>query len=278
MTMGIYKIENKVNGKVYIGSSKNIENRWKQHRRMLDKKEHHSQHLQSSWDVYGSEDFSFDIIEQVEDSKKLLERESYYIQRFNSLDSNNGYNVTPVLNNKYMKVKVENSNKAVISETEIFQSLFLQFYNHKAMTEFWLNNFNSVKIFNDEIAYKAKVTNLKKEIAEFYIKLAGFIKKDNITLIDYVGLPLTDGMLAKYFEIDVTTIHKYINILESRMFLIYWIDGNNKSFLINPYMMCNSEKLNPVYAGLFTQAFGYKPKFDHLKIKSKLEKSLGLTL
>lgn len=32
MTCGIYKIENKESGKVYIGSSKNIEKRWEAHR------------------------------------------------------------------------------------------------------------------------------------------------------------------------------------------------------------------------------------------------------
>ena len=31
MTCGIYKIENKESGKVYIGSSKNIEKRWEAH-------------------------------------------------------------------------------------------------------------------------------------------------------------------------------------------------------------------------------------------------------
>lgn len=32
MTSGIYKIENTINGKIYIGCSKDIEKRFKQHR------------------------------------------------------------------------------------------------------------------------------------------------------------------------------------------------------------------------------------------------------
>ena len=32
MTCGIYKIENKINGKLYIGQSINIEERWKNHK------------------------------------------------------------------------------------------------------------------------------------------------------------------------------------------------------------------------------------------------------
>ena len=37
MAIGIYKITNTVNGKFYIGSSKNIEIRWRVHRRNLRK-------------------------------------------------------------------------------------------------------------------------------------------------------------------------------------------------------------------------------------------------
>ena len=43
--IGIYKIENKVNGKIYIGQSVNIENRWKQHMRELNKSSH-KKHLE----------------------------------------------------------------------------------------------------------------------------------------------------------------------------------------------------------------------------------------
>ena len=40
MMIGIYKIENKVNGKVYIGQSVNIESRWKGHKSNLRNNKH----------------------------------------------------------------------------------------------------------------------------------------------------------------------------------------------------------------------------------------------
>lgn len=43
MTCGIYKIENKLNGKVYIGQSINIEQRWREHKSRylsIDEKEY----------------------------------------------------------------------------------------------------------------------------------------------------------------------------------------------------------------------------------------------
>ena len=39
---GIYKIVNLINGKVYIGSAVNFEKRWREHRRGLISKNHHS--------------------------------------------------------------------------------------------------------------------------------------------------------------------------------------------------------------------------------------------
>ena len=44
--IGIYKIENKVNGKVYIGQSIDINTRWYNHRKELNGNRHHNEHLQ----------------------------------------------------------------------------------------------------------------------------------------------------------------------------------------------------------------------------------------
>ena len=45
---GIYKITNKVDGKFYIGSSKNLHKRWLSHRSELRRNHHCNQHLQSA--------------------------------------------------------------------------------------------------------------------------------------------------------------------------------------------------------------------------------------
>lgn len=44
--IGIYKIENKVNGKVYVGQSIDINTRWKCHISYLNSGIHHNKHLQ----------------------------------------------------------------------------------------------------------------------------------------------------------------------------------------------------------------------------------------
>ena len=57
---GIYKIQNKVNGKFYIGqTTKSFEDRWDEHRKDLNGDRHHNLHLQRSWKKYGEEAFEF---------------------------------------------------------------------------------------------------------------------------------------------------------------------------------------------------------------------------
>ncbi len=90
---GIYGITNAVNGKVYVGSSKSISRRWKEHRKMLRGNIHHSSHLQYSWNKYGEENFTFEVIEEVEDVERIFEREAHWIIEWNTLDAKYGYNM-----------------------------------------------------------------------------------------------------------------------------------------------------------------------------------------
>lgn len=90
---GIYKIENKINHKVYIGESIDIKRRWKQHVKDLKGNYHRNSHLQHSWNKHGEDSFQFEIIEKC-DKDVLAEREMYWIEYFDSTNSDKGYNLT----------------------------------------------------------------------------------------------------------------------------------------------------------------------------------------
>lgn len=92
---GIYKIQNLVNGKVYIGSSADIKKRFGAHRSKLGRGTHHSIFLQRSWDKHGSVNFSFAILELVRIPARVHIAENRHIQEFNSSDQRYGYNVCP---------------------------------------------------------------------------------------------------------------------------------------------------------------------------------------
>ena len=91
---GIYKIENVIDGKCYVGSAINIKSRWAQHKRHLSRSQHHSIKLQRAWDKYGSHAFEFSILETCEPEKEiLLNREQHWIDRLDS--AARGYNISP---------------------------------------------------------------------------------------------------------------------------------------------------------------------------------------
>ena len=50
--IGIYAIHNIKTDKYYIGQSKDIEHRWKQHKSRLKNNKHENEHLQNSYNKY----------------------------------------------------------------------------------------------------------------------------------------------------------------------------------------------------------------------------------
>lgn len=89
---GIYQIRNLVNGKVYIGSSVNIDKRWTKHKKDLTEDVHHSSHLQKSFNKYGIASFVFELLESVQ-RNFLIEKEQMYLDAIRSYDRDKGYNI-----------------------------------------------------------------------------------------------------------------------------------------------------------------------------------------
>lgn len=90
--MGIYKIENLVNGKVYIGQAVDVDKRLNEHKRSLSGNYHINKHLQNSWNKYEEENFKFEIVEECEENK-LTEREQYWIDYYGGINNTMNYNL-----------------------------------------------------------------------------------------------------------------------------------------------------------------------------------------
>ena len=111
--IGIYAIQNMVNGKIYIGQSINIENRWSQEQKM----KRINIHLLRSIQKYGLEKFSFYILEECK-KEDLNYKEKFYIKLYHSLNPDFGYNKTSGGDSSYVRPfqKLSDEHKRKISE------------------------------------------------------------------------------------------------------------------------------------------------------------------
>lgn len=75
---GIYLIINTITGKLYVGSSINLYKRRYEHSLHLENGTHKNNHLQLSWNKYGSDVFHFCIVEEC-DAKDLIRIEQLWI-------------------------------------------------------------------------------------------------------------------------------------------------------------------------------------------------------
>jgi group I intron endonuclease len=197
--IGIYQIKNKVNGKIYIGSSVNIDKRWKYHRYYLNKNEHHNVLLQRSWNLYGESNFEFEIIEQFDDPALLLEREQHYLDTLQTTKPENGYNLCPNANSM-RGYKYSEEQKQKMSELRKGQGNQHYGKKHSEETKKKIGQINSTKVRTEETKRKlAEITrermaNLKETNPEKFEAIVSNIKKARI------GKPLTEQAKKKLSE------------------------------------------------------------------------------
>lgn len=91
--IGIYKIQNLINGQIYIGQSIDIANRWVKEYNSAFNPKHpaYNYPLQKDFRQFKKENFSFEIIEECK-QQELNQKEKYWIDIYDSY--NNGYNQT----------------------------------------------------------------------------------------------------------------------------------------------------------------------------------------
>lgn len=144
-------IENKINKKVYIGSSFNIKQRWRSHKRDLKNQKHHSYHLQNSWNKYGEDNFKFSILVKTKKNKKIIIKiEQKYIDFYQSSNRKNGYNINP---------RAESTAGRVISSKE-------RELRSKTMTRRWKENRSEMMAARERVNKEEWIKNLSRSLIE----------------------------------------------------------------------------------------------------------------
>lgn len=93
---GIYSIYNTVSNKTYIGSSTNIQNRWRDHASTLQSRTHDNKHLTNSWHKYGCTKFRFQILELCDEVNLLTLEQAYINEHVTKFGRDSLYNINLV--------------------------------------------------------------------------------------------------------------------------------------------------------------------------------------
>lgn len=116
--VGVYQIRNIVTGKIYIGSSIDIDTRWAEHKRDLRVGEHRNKRLQNSYNKHGEANFVYEVLE-LTNKDNIYNREQYWIDTTNAWKREVGYNIQRVV-----LIPPTTTKKVVCLDTrEIFDSI-----------------------------------------------------------------------------------------------------------------------------------------------------------
>lgn len=89
----IYRIKCLVNNKVYIGQTCCLKDRKLYHFYALKNNKHFNNYLQNDYNKYGLNNFKFECIEKVNDREQSLDRETYWMNYYGGISSDNIYNM-----------------------------------------------------------------------------------------------------------------------------------------------------------------------------------------
>lgn len=117
--VGIYCIRK--DDRFYVGQSTDILSRFVQHKNSLRLGNHHSKKLQNAYNKYGSNEFSFEIIEECVEFE-LMEKEQYWCDTLDA--ANSGYNivkfvVAPMKGRRCSEETKKNMSKAQFKRFEL---------------------------------------------------------------------------------------------------------------------------------------------------------------
>lgn len=174
----VYKITCKINGKILIGSTNNLYNRIKHYRCDINKVnplKHYNHYFYDDLIKYGISNFDVEILETFDNISniELKNKETQYMNLYNSLDRNIGYNIRQDANGNYICSDTTKTLKK--EQTKEHWKLGLHKNHAELMKQYWENNNErrfqqSVFMSTKKTKYVYSIYNLKTKEEKHNIK------------------------------------------------------------------------------------------------------------
>lgn len=128
MSAYIYGIKNNKNNLYYVGQTINLSTRKYRHFNDLKRGVHPNRHLQYSYNKYGQEVFSFEVLEEVKDYSIIKERENYWIDKIGYYNIDKGRTgFTPIaLRNMSESHIGKISSRRLLNKEQVFDFLAIE--------------------------------------------------------------------------------------------------------------------------------------------------------
>lgn len=203
--VGIYKITNKINGKIYIGQSNNCERRFQEH--CSPSRANQSRiPVDLAIKKYGKENFTFEIVEQCT-LEQLNDKEEYWIKYFNSIEK--GYNCNAGGNQASIG---SNNGRAKLTEEDIIV-IRKAYAEHKKQKEVY-------EQFKDKVSFSAFQTAWQGKSWSHI--MPEVFTEENKNYYIYQNSIGSKGFSAKLTDDEVIEIrHRYINETAEQIYQDY---------------------------------------------------------
>lgn len=194
----IYKIENLVNGKVYIGQTvRTFKARKDQHLYELRSGIKRNIKLQSSWNKHGESSFEFSVIGNYP-IHQLDEKEIYYIEKYNSF--RDGYNMTTggnqVMHNQRHTLEAKNKMSKKLKEKWSDESFIIKMQQRPIYYGSESPRSTKIICINDQKIFPSMI-----EAGEYYGIGLKKISSNCVGKCKYTGFEITGRKLQfAYYE------------------------------------------------------------------------------
>lgn len=193
----IYKITNKLNGKIYIGQSVHPEQRWEEH---CYKHTNYKSFINQAIQCYGKNNFEFEILGWFENYN---EKEQEFIQQYNSL-APNGYNFA--LGGEEPPTMIGEDNPAAKITQEIAESIQQDLMRKELSRTDIINKYN---VTSDIVRHINEGTTWHNSLLKYPLReSAASLKQDKIDAIKnaLISSKKTQKEIAEEFGMARTAV------------------------------------------------------------------------